>query len=891
MFNLEKEISNWKKSVRKYSSMEDGYCEELDSHLRETIDELIQEGFAEHEAFEEAKKRIGNTDNISTDYYIVSPHSKKLPPWKRKSILPVYLSSVIKQIARNFSRNFSFSIINLFGLTISMVICILLAQYVYFEKSFDSFHEKPENIYRLKNYRYYTSGLDSSAGTPALLGPEILEEIPEVEDFARCRKINAVVTYNDFVDREKNVFFADSSFFTIFNFPLVIGNKRTALSEPFSCVITESTAKKYFGNKNPDGQKLKFWTKDYFVVKGVVKDPPQNSHLKFDILLSFYSQYNPNFCSSCNNNNTFIRLKPGTDYRVVEAKLPALLKKYESDVFKFYKKEYKLQPITDIHLNSNLRFEPDENGNANEINLLTITAIAVLLIAYLNYINLATARSLKRGKEIGLRKTVGASKTQLFLQFIAESIFINVFSFLLSVIITIVLFTSFTNLIEKKLTLTLFHDAQFWFWAVIVLILGAFLAGFYPALIQSSYKPAEIFKNKTTGRSRNSLLRRILVISQFSLSVIMIAATLTVYNQVDFMINKNLGIDLKQTLAIVWPSIYSNEFNYDSALNSFQNDLKSSSKIENIAWASVVPGLENGDVGGGIKPETASDEEGKQIYQTWISPDFIDFFHIKLICGRQFTTNNLTRNHRRTTDNLPIILNKKAVETFGYKKPEDALGERIICEEGTMGIVIGVIDDFHQLSLDKPINPTIYFGSGWGDMFLIKLQTKDLQGSLSFIKEKFQNYYPGNPFNYFFVDENFNSQYKREILFGKVFGIFSILAIFISAIGLFGLASFNITQRIKEIGIRKVIGASTTNIIMLLSKEFMLTVLVSFSIGIATAFYIMNNWLQNYLYRIEIGTWFYLFPFFILGFVTTITTLYHIIKTSTTSLTEIMKYE
>ena len=313
--------------------------------------------------------------------------------------------------------------------------------------------------------------------------------------------------------------------------------------------------------------------------------------------------------------------------------------------------------------------------------------------------------------------------------------------------------------------------------------------------------------------------------------------------------------------------------------------------IENTAWSSVVPGMENGDVRGGVRPEWALSEEGKQIYSTWISPEFIDFFNIKFICGRQLTTNDLTYNHRYVTNNMPIILNKKAVETFGYKSPEDALGEKIICDEGVMGIVTGVIDDFHQLSLDKPIYPTTYFGSMWGDMFLIKLQTNKVKSAVSLIKDEFRKHYPGNSFNYFFVNENFNLQYKREILFGKVFGIFSILAIFISAIGLFGLASFNITQRIKEIGIRKVVGASTQNIIFLLSKEFISIILISFFIGILSAYFVMTNWLHNYLYKIEIGVWFYWLPLLILSFITISTTIYHIIKTSTTNLTEVMKYE
>ncbi|MFH1194894.1 MAG: ABC transporter permease [bacterium] len=449
----------------------------------------------------------------------------------------------LKIALRNLLRRKAFSFINILGLAFGIATCMVIDLYVTYEKSYDTFNENSDNIYRIKNVRYYTSGTDSSAGCVSLLGPTLKEELPEVVDFARLRKISALVTANYNYFNEKNIFWADSSFLTMFSYPLVSGDSKKALTDNYSAVLTKTTAQKYFGNDNPTGKTITIGGTD-FKITGIAEDVPPNSHIKFDILLSFKTQYVKEFCVSCNNNNTYIQVAAGVNKKTIESKIPSVITKLHDRQKDGFDRAYLLQPLTDIHLNSNLRFEHEENGSAKTVYFLFIVAIVILLLAWINYINLSTARSIERAKEVGLRKVVGAGFQTLVRQFLLESFIINFIAVCISVLAVEITYPLWNETIGLPASFSVLKNADLLMLLTLLVFVSPIVAGIYPAFVLSSYQPVSILRGSFKYSLKGIFLRKSLVIFQFSISIIMIAVIIIFNNQLSFMRNKNLGLDI-----------------------------------------------------------------------------------------------------------------------------------------------------------------------------------------------------------------------------------------------------------------------------------------------------------------------------------------------------------
>ncbi len=791
---------------------------------------------------------------------------------------------------RNLFRNKTFSLINILGLAFGVAVCTIIYLYVTYERSYDKFNVNADNIYRLENVRYYKSGTDSSAGCTALLGPALKEEIPEVVDFARVRKVSMLASANNHFYDEKKIFWADSSFLTMFSFPLIEGNSEKALSDKYSAVLTQSIAHKYFGQNNAMGKIIRIGGTD-FKITGITKDVPPNSHIKFDILLSFNTQLNERFCWDCNNNNTYILVKPGTKKSVIEAKLPALTSKLHNRKENGFDRAYLLQPLTYIHLHSNLRFENEKNGNAKTVYILSLLAVIILLIAWSNYINLSTARSVERAKEVGIRKVTGASYGMLVKQFLMESFIINFIAVILSIIVIEITYPYWSRIVDIPNMLSVWKSTELIELLSILILICPLIAGIYPALILSSYSPVSVLKGSFKSSAKGIFLRKGLVIFQFAISIGLIAVIIIFNQQLSFMMNKNLGLDVKQKLVLNVPRFIEKGHDRSSSYDAFINELKNHSLISTATFSSIIPGMENGDVSGGVRQSKQGMEQGKQMYFVYIAQNYLNFFNIDLIAGRNFYESEKGILYQKKDDKRGVIINESAAEILGFDSPKKAIGVPLVYDDAKIGNIIGVIKDYHQQSLDKEIKPVIYSCVTWGNYFIFDINAKNVSKKVEAINTFYANMFPGNPFEYNFLDEFFDRQYKKDIQTAEILSLFTFLSIFISCLGLIGLSSLMTIQRTKEIGVRKVLGASIKSLLVLLSKEFLKWVIFANVIAVPVAYYFINKWLQNFAYRIEISWWVFALAGGIAFLIAFVTISFQAIKAATANPVKSLRYE
>ncbi|MGD8777466.1 MAG: ABC transporter permease [Ignavibacteria bacterium] len=800
------------------------------------------------------------------------------------------IKSYLKTAFRNLIRRKTFSLINIFGLALGISACLIIYSYVTYEKSYDTFNENADNIYRLKNVRYYASGTDSSAGCVALLGPTLEEEIPEVINFARVNRKSTVVTCNNNSFHEHNMFWADSSFLTMFSFPLISGNVDNALSERYSAVLTKNTVEKYFGDKNAIGETIRLEGMD-FKITGIAENVPPNSHINFDILLSFNTQFNDWYCWDCNNNNTYIQVTPGAKKSSIESKLPSIVSKLHNVKENGFDRAYFIQPLKDIHLHSNLRFEHEENGNANTIYFLSLIAIIILLLAWINYINLSTARSFERAKEVGLRKVIGAGYWALVRQFLLESFIINLLAVLISFFIVEITCPFWNEIVGMPSSFSLWENIDLIMLLPVLVFISPVVAGIYPAFVLSSYSPVSILKGNFKSSLKGILLRKGLVIFQFSISIILIAVIIVFGQQLSFMLNKNLGFNIEQKLVVNAPANIERGKDRTSACKTFINELRNQSLIEDATFSSVIPGMENGEVTGGIRQSEQSYEQGKQVYFVYVAQNYLDFFNIDLLCGRNFFESELKGLYQNGYKAKGLIINESAAKEFGFAAPEKALGASIFSGNDKIGEVMGVIKDYHQQSLDKEIAPSIFEGVTRGNFFIFSINTEGLSEKIESIKSNYAKMFHGNPFEYNFLDEFFDRQYNADIQTAEILGMFTFLSIFISCLGLVGLSSLMTIHRTKEIGVRKVLGASVQSLLILLSKEFIKWLVIANVIAYPVAYYFMNKWLENFAYRIDISWWVFVLSGGLALLIALTTVGFQAIKASIANPVEALRYE
>lgn len=832
-----------------------------------------------------------------------------LPPVLKNSIYwsVQMFKNYLKMAYRISKKNGVFSSINIFGLAIGIAAFLIIFNYVVFETSYDSFHENADNIYRIRNDRIYEDIHDKSAGCPPAVGPTLKKEFPEVLEFARLYGTafmnNIVSSIPDgegspgspepVIFNQEKVFYADPSFLRIFSFSMVNGSE-IALDEADTAVISESSALKYFGDQDPMG-KIIAVTNDYgsdqlYKITGVFKDIPENSHVKFEFLLSYITLINLNkeaaYYWGWNAFNTYILLASDADPQDILAKLPQMVEKYKN-YSQDYRREYVLQPLKQIHLHSHLRFEPEVNGDAKTVAFLIAVAIFILLIAWVNYINLSTARSMMRSKEVGVRKALGSQRFQLIKQFILESFLFNTLAVAIGVAIVAASLPFFSRLSGKPLAFSLWNHV--WLWLVLSVIAGAFLSGIYPAFVLSSYDPIEALARKIRRSGKGVNLRKMLVIFQFSLSIVLIASTLIVYSQLAFIRGQDLGFDMEQTLIVKAPRI---PRDFKDLAYRFKNELLLYPSIKNIAISSTVPGKEYSNASSGIRPLNSHPEDGKRCFFINVDDDYFDFYGIELAAGRNFSK-------EFGTEKDAVILNEEALRIFGYENPESSLNQKILLGGlgGQIKETIGVIENYHHKSMKSNLQPIIfsYTDRGsyieGGNYFSLKIDGKNARLVIALIESKWKEVFPGQPFENFFLDEFFDIQYRADQRFGKVFGLFAILAIFVSCLGLFGLASFVSEQRTKEIGIRKVLGASVSGIVYLLSREFTIWVLIANIIAWPIAYTAMKNWLENFAYRITIGVWMFLLAGALALVVALMTVSYQAVKAAGADPVDSLRYE
>jgi putative ABC transport system permease protein len=794
---------------------------------------------------------------------------------------------------RNIKKTKLFSFINILGLAVGVCAFLLIWNYVNFEKSYDNYHPNNDRIYRL---RYERTSEDGSAVRFASCCPPagklIREHYPEVEKIARIFRYRAIVSHEETKFLEERMYFAEPDFFEIFNYLFIKGDPLQGINEPNTTFISEYTARKYFGEQDAVGKIISVDKKYDYKIVGIFKDVPQNSHLKIDIILSFknlLSQFGPQYYEAWGHTGmyTYILLNPEADPWAFEEKLTGLVDSEFGEVLKEYNMilELKMQPLRDIHLNSHFMQEYEINGDADSVTFLLIIAFFIIIMAWVNYVNLSTARSLTRAKEVGLRKVVGASRGTLALQFFFETIIINIVAIFIALGILDIFRPLFTQITGTPLQYDIWANQSTWITILVLFVVGVLLSGFYPALILSSFNPSMVLKGKLGGVARGLNLRKGLVIFQFVIALLLIAGTFAVYRQLLFMKSQDLGFDIEQTMVLKMPRVRDETFT--EKIESLKSELKNHSTILNTCVATEVPGRQIYWDAGGIHKAGTDISESKNYQIVGIDYDFANFFNLEFAAGRNYSK-------EFSSDKEALILNETAVKWMGFKSAEAALNQQVDYW-GEIYTIIGVLKDYHQRSLKEAFEPHIYrltpYGRDIRGVIAVKLNPQNISETVQLVQNYYEKFFPGNPVDYFFLDEYFNQQYLSEGKFGKVFGIFSVLAIFVTSLGILGLSSFMAVQRTKEIGIRKVLGANILRILLLLTRDFLFLLFVSICVALPVLFFGIYKWLQGFAYRMDVSIWLFIIPVLVIAVITLCTVSYQTLKSALSNPVDVLRYE
>lgn len=771
---------------------------------------------------------------------------------------------------RNLKKRKLYSFINIFGLAIGVSVCLVILKYVDFELSYDSFHKDADNVYRTLTTEYQNGEL---RGTNPISGykqgPSLLQDIPEVKTYIRTHPMygGAVVSNNNRQEPirflEEDLQFVDSTFLDVFTYEFLEGDYRTALDRPSTMVITKEMAVKYFGKEeNPVGKTLSLsgWAEGEYEITGIIKEAPQNSHFAFDFLINIHNllqneQYKNDDGWGWSNFVTYVQLHPQADLKAAHDKMPAFIEKYKGKNLteSNSKQTLTLQPIRNIHLHPGLDNESSATTSIDTIYFFILISIFILAIAWVNYINLATARAMERAREVGVKKSVGAYKSQLITQFFFESVLVNLFGVVLAVFFANALLPVLSTIVEKNFAFD-FSDPRLWIILVVLFLVGSFVSGIYPALVLSSFNPTTVLKGSVEKLGGGLSLRKALVVFQFVASLLLIVGTFAVYRQMVFLRTQDKGLNMEQMVIVSGPAVLEGEEkDHDQRIITFMNELENISSIRKVASSNSVPGA-GYNWGTGIRKFglDASQERSGSI--VWVDPKFIDTYEIEFIVGKRW-------NVDVASDMDAVLINETAVTTFGLGDAEKALNEKLILGGGDTVSILGVLKNYNWNSLKTAHVPFILAPTKAARRhFSIRLEGSNFQNIIGQIETQYKVSFPGNPFDYFFLDDFFDKQYKADQQFGKIFSVFALLAIIIACLGLWGLASFTTTQKLKEISIRKVMGASIGNIVMLLSGQFVRLVLVACLFALPIAWYGINNWLDGFAFRIGLAWDLFLIP-------------------------------
>ncbi len=795
------------------------------------------------------------------------------------------LKNYLKVAWRNIKKHKGYSFINIAGLAIGMACFIVILLYVLNECSYDTYHQDVDRIFRVALEIDSNSGSTKYAMNVPPVGPALQEDFPQVEYAARVFYYHSkrIVKHGDKIFYEDGFVYADQDIFNILTIPFIHGNPENSLSQPQSLVIPERLAAKYFGNDEPIGKTLNVNDRDY-VISGVIADSPQNTTMPFDIFLSMQDLRNPPWMTDWTwpGMYTYIKLTANVDANAFDNQIRHFADNYLEGDIRAEGKTYQqfLQPITDIYLSSNLEYDLVAS-NPVYLYIFSAVGIIVLLVACLNFMNLTTARAANRAKEVGMRKVVGAEQTQLIKQFFGESLLMTVAAFVAALVIVELASSFVHNLTGIELQLSkLFQPSVFSGMCFLVLFVG-FTAGSYPAFVLSAYRPILVIKGILSAGSTGSVMRKIMVVGQFAISIILIVCTIIVFHQVDYMKNKDLGLNKDQKLIIPVRGRVTMADNYKSIKNEFMKN----PAVTGAAISSNVPGQGAGSLNTSLIGE--DDPKSQMMYYNFCDSDFIPEFNIELISGRNFIREN------RNDIFEACIINEAAVKAFGWTSAAEAIGKQI--ETGLRNAkkeIIGVVNDFHYRSVQYSVEPLIieYDPTMFGHISL-SVNIENFDATIKSVERNWQELFPGKPFEYFFMDDFFNQMYKSEEQMGKLFTLLTMMGIFIACLGLFGLASFMSELRTKEIGIRKVLGASVTEVVFLFSKEFTVWVLVANIIAWPIAYFAMHKWLQSFAHQVNLEMWMFAVSALIALFIALLTVSYQSIKAATANPIKALKYE
>lgn len=802
------------------------------------------------------------------------------------------LKNYFKMTWRNMLRYKGYSFINIAGLAVGMACCILIMLYVTEELSYDNFQEKGGRIFRANTISSVGSNTRSYAVVPAVFTEGIAESVPEIEAWTRLSRFgNPLVRYENNTYELSSLILVDSSFFNIFSYSFIAGDPATALNSPDALVITEELAIRIFGKKDPIGAAL-FPGGDPpgerpFRVSGVIRNVPKNSNLQFKSVAPISSiQYmtgsdqppqgllDPYYCRL----QGYFLFRQNIDTKAMSEKINALAQSKWGKIYqaRSTKRQFFLLNIRDIHLHSPNQDEPGPAGDINTVYLFSAIALLILLIASFNFINLSTAKSTNRAREVGIRKVMGSLRSQLIKQFILESVFLSIIGLIAALFLVLAALPAFNNLIGKELDISALMGSSVIISIIGIVVLTGLMAGSFPAFILSAFDPVAVLRGKLSSASRNSSMRKILVVFQFSITIFLIAGVLTVIRQLDYIKNKDLGFDKQHLVIIPSPG-------EDS--DTLREKILQNQNVTAVTFSSNVPGVFIQYLP--LSPSTGDQSNaGERVELLQVGYGFVDTYGMKIVEGRDFSRTYATDEEQS------VLINEKAADIFGWK--EDALGKILydVSDNNKPYTVIGVVKNFHQATLKQEIGPLVMDVDSNRYVFVsVRIRPSHVPETIVFLEDLFRTINPNREFTYYFIDDAFRQMYPEAEQFQQLYTAFGILAVFIACLGLFGLSSFTTTQRTKEIGVRKILGASWGEIVTMLSKEFMILVLVANILAWPLAFFTMRSWLQRFAYRISINWDIFIFSGLITIIITLITISYQSIKSALANPADSLRYE
>jgi len=761
----------------------------------------------------------------------------------------VMFKNYLKIAIRNIKKNKGYSFINISGLAIGMACCVLIFLWVHDELSYDQYHKNRDQIFRLTYAEEIGSAYDHYAMAPYAAAAGFTSELPEISSYTRLVRRSGLISFEDKKFDETGIMYADSTFFEIFTHEFIVGDPASALDAPNSIVLTEASAQKIFGNQNPVGKTVHLSSDGELQVTGVIKNVPKNSHFSFNYIVSIRAlqKRRPEILNAWLNISGwgYVLLQPGTNPVELEKKFLNIVEKHTEKIAKQYgiKPYFKLQPLTDIHLKSHLQAEIEGNGDINYVYIFSIIAVFILCIACINFMNLSTARSENRRKEVGVRKVLGAYRQGLVQQFLSETAIVSLLALIVAIVIVLCTLPAFNSLTGKEISIEYLNNIVFWSVIIGLLFFTSILAGSYPAFFLSAFQPITVLRGKLNKVSHRSTFRNLLVVFQFSISALLIASTIIVLSQLNFMKNQKLGFKKEQILTVqvrgkTIPQKY----------EAFKNELLQHSDIYSAAYSNGIPGKTGTILT--VKQEGKDQKESHTMSIIFADFAYLKTFGIELTAGRNFSEKFATD----TTGGV-FLINETAARKLGWGKT--TIGKKIGFSTTNLRPIVGIIKDFHYKSLKKMIDPLVINLSTEVEPYLsLKINAENISETIAVVKNKWQTFEKERSFKYFFVDEYFNSLYRVEVQASQLITIFAFIAIFVACLGLFGLASFTTEQRTKEIGIRKVLGALVTKIVLLFSTEFYKWVLLANIFALPVSYFLMKNyWLTNFPYRTNISFW------------------------------------